>query len=398
MTHRVTVIIPTRNRCETLGPTLKTCLAQDHDDLRIIVSDNSSNDRTREVVAAFRDQRLQYLNTGKRLSMTGNFEFSLGHVQDGYVCFLGDDDGLMPRAIDAVTSIARESDAGAITSSSVYYAWPSFPLETLRNVALVRDFRSSTEWRSAKDEVAQLVSYRGREKEYVWGLPSLYRGFVKADVVKKGVREGRYFHSVTPDAYSAFVNAFFIDRYVYMRRPLTIEGVSGKSNGASQIFGTDAREEKAYLSENDIPIYPDLVYAPSPAIVLAEAYLQARARFPEHCANHDFSVARVCAAALRDNFPGPNRERVAAAVAQIRQRHGIGAVDRRSVLAAFVDLVSRLRKSLGTMEVRCSRFGVADVYGAALVVDHLLTLHRGGATRIGIERAWDKLKTKLWRS
>lgn len=398
MTHRITVIIPTRNRCETLGPTLKTCLTQDNADLRIIVSDNSSDDCTREVVTACSDRRLQYLNTGRRLSMTGNFEFSLSHVQDGYVCFLGDDDGLMPRAIDSVTGIARETDADAITSSSVYYAWPNFPLESLRNVALLRDIKSNTEWRCAKDEVAQLVSYRGREREYVWGLPGLYRGFVKADVVKRARCAGRYFHSVTPDAYSAFVNSFFIDRYIYMHAPLTIEGVSGKSNGASQIFGTDAREENAYLSENDIPTYPDLVYAPSPAIVLAEAYLQARARFPEHCANHDFSIARVCAAALRDNFRGPNRERVAAAVAEIRQRHGIGAESGRTFLAALADVVSRLRKSLRTIEVQCSRFRVADVYGASVVADHLLILQRGGATTQGIERIWDKLKTRLRRS
>jgi glycosyltransferase involved in cell wall biosynthesis len=47
---KFTILVPTRERAYTLHETLKTCVAQDHDRLEIIVSDNFSRDNTREIV------------------------------------------------------------------------------------------------------------------------------------------------------------------------------------------------------------------------------------------------------------------------------------------------------------------------------------------------------------
>ena len=101
-------------------------------------------------------------------------------------------------------------------------------------MALVRDLGTAVISKTAAEEVARLVSFTGLEHRYVWGLPSVYRGFINSTVIERARVNGRYFNSVTPDAYSAFVNSFFLERYLYLETPLTIEGVSGKSNGASQ--------------------------------------------------------------------------------------------------------------------------------------------------------------------
>ena len=84
--NHFTVVIPTRERCDTLEHSLRTCVTQDYDNLEILISDNFSQDRTREVVESFNDKRIRYINTGKRLSMTDNFEFALSHVKpEGYI-------------------------------------------------------------------------------------------------------------------------------------------------------------------------------------------------------------------------------------------------------------------------------------------------------------------------
>ncbi len=74
---KFTVIIPTRERADTLYYSLKTCVTQDYDDLEILVSDNFSQDNTREVVESFKDPRIRYINTGKRVSMSDNWEFAV---------------------------------------------------------------------------------------------------------------------------------------------------------------------------------------------------------------------------------------------------------------------------------------------------------------------------------
>ncbi|RYZ29021.1 MAG: glycosyltransferase, partial [Sphingobacteriales bacterium] len=79
--HKYTVVVPTRERADTLLHTLRTCVTQNYDNLTILVSDNCSQDTTEEVVRSFNDPRIQYVNTGKRLSMSHNWEFALSQVR-----------------------------------------------------------------------------------------------------------------------------------------------------------------------------------------------------------------------------------------------------------------------------------------------------------------------------
>jgi hypothetical protein len=68
-----TVIVPTRERSETLRHTLATIVGQDYADLEILVSDNASEDETQDDVASFRDPRIRSIRTPRRLSMSRNW-------------------------------------------------------------------------------------------------------------------------------------------------------------------------------------------------------------------------------------------------------------------------------------------------------------------------------------
>ena len=113
---KFTIIIPTRERADVLVHSLHTVVAQDYEDLTIIVSDNFSQDNTKQVVDSFHDPRIKYINTGRRVSMSHNWEFALSHVKDGWVSIIGDDDGLMPGALTTVADIIRKTGCQAITS------------------------------------------------------------------------------------------------------------------------------------------------------------------------------------------------------------------------------------------------------------------------------------------
>ena len=78
-----TILIPTMDRAATVVDTIRTCLSQEDENLRIIVSDNASTDDTMEVVRSFSDARLSYINPGRRLGMSEHWEFALAYVPDG---------------------------------------------------------------------------------------------------------------------------------------------------------------------------------------------------------------------------------------------------------------------------------------------------------------------------
>src|SRR5438094_861105 len=96
----ITVVIPTRERVATLRSTVATALDQRSRDLEVLVSDNASNDGTAAFIHTVADARLRYVNTGRRLSMSANWEFALEHVRGEYILIVGDDDALLPGALD----------------------------------------------------------------------------------------------------------------------------------------------------------------------------------------------------------------------------------------------------------------------------------------------------------
>src|SRR5208337_997088 len=113
----LSVIIPTRERPETLQYALQTALDQKSRNFEVIVSDNFSQDNTAQVVRSLSDPRIRLINPGRRLSMCDNWDFALLHAAGDYVTFIGDDDAIVPGALDKL-------EASILTTHCLAYRWP----------------------------------------------------------------------------------------------------------------------------------------------------------------------------------------------------------------------------------------------------------------------------------
>jgi glycosyltransferase involved in cell wall biosynthesis len=89
-------------------------LAQDWEDLEIIVSDNCSTDNTGEIVASYNDPRLRYVRQNENIGANNNFNFCVSEAQGDYFLLYPDDDVIDP---DFVSSCMRA--AGGITDFGV---------------------------------------------------------------------------------------------------------------------------------------------------------------------------------------------------------------------------------------------------------------------------------------
>lgn len=277
---KITVIIPTRARVRVFESALRTVTAQDYENLDIVISDNFSNDGTAEVVQSANDRRIRYLNTGRRLSMSHNWEFALSHVQDGWVTFMGDDDGLMPGAIRRIAEIIEKTQARVIRTECCAYDWPGMPEHP--NGQLVVPLTSGQERRKSHQWLCQALEGRVRYSQ----LPMIYNGgfihFSLLQKMKDGV--GCFFASANPDIYTAVASARLIDEFLFVREPLAISGTSKYSNGHSAFSVSAERNTAAYqqfLSESNIPFHSDVPTLVDGSIPLSlqacvyEAYLQA---------------------------------------------------------------------------------------------------------------------------
>jgi glycosyltransferase involved in cell wall biosynthesis len=225
----ISVIVPTRERCETLGPALRTLCNQDFADCEFIVSDNASEDDTAAVVAGFSDPRIRYIRTPRRVSMTSNFNFAIEHSRGDYVISIGDDDGLTPGALTALAELIRHTGADAISWLKAVYHWPNHVLADKRNTLHVPILSGA--WNVSARAALLATTWSLLRWDY---LPIIYHGLVKRAVLDRlRAKTGVFLKHEIPDVYSAVAISTQIENYLYIEYPYSIHGHAATSNAAA---------------------------------------------------------------------------------------------------------------------------------------------------------------------
>jgi glycosyltransferase involved in cell wall biosynthesis len=249
---RLSIVIPTRQRADTLSSALATCTSQSYDDLEIVVCDNASSDATRDIVNAAGDARVKYVHTGRRLSMSDNFNFAFGHVTGDFVFYLGDDDGLVPHAACEIAELIAREQVAAVSWHKAEFIWPQDGvdggwLHIPFNSGIYR-YRSATVLRHALTLVKNRLWFPWTR------LPVIMNSFVNVDALKRlcAMSENRLFWSSQPDVYSGFAALRVMDDYLFSLRPYSVNGASRHSNGrAGSEVGLKARAAEEFSRENE---------------------------------------------------------------------------------------------------------------------------------------------------
>jgi len=120
MTQKVTIAIPTYNRAQRfLRPAIECALAQDWDNLEIIVSDNCSTDNTAEVVRSYTDPRIRYIRQTSNIGANNNFNSCVENAHGDYFLLFHDDDAIDGDLVSACMKAAQgRSDFGLIRAGT----------------------------------------------------------------------------------------------------------------------------------------------------------------------------------------------------------------------------------------------------------------------------------------
>ncbi len=119
---RVTIGIPTLNRSGLALRAIRSALAQTYSDVEVIVSDDASTDDTVARVQEIHDARLVLFQQQRRLGLVGNFDFCLRHATGEFFLLLGDDDVLLPTAIERLSAPFLQPDL-CIPPASIGVVW-----------------------------------------------------------------------------------------------------------------------------------------------------------------------------------------------------------------------------------------------------------------------------------
>ena len=378
---KFSVVIPTRERAETLRFALRTCLDQTFDDYEIIVSDNFSSPATRAVVDECRSPKVRYVRTAEPVAMSTNWEFAVSHARGAFVLLIGDDDGLLPHALTELDRLERRTNARVIRWSPVYYTWPNVALPGQGDY-IEMSFGSALRTRDGSDAIREVATFR----EFYTALPMLYNSAVHRDVLAAlRARTGRVFVHPVPDVYSGFAIAHVAGRFASTTAPMSISGQSAASNGIATLFNRGRNEidrEFHALNARDglrsEPTVPDLPVYPHVPVADSFAFAK-RTLFPDLAVDLDRrALARACVTGAR-----VSRADWPAALSAIRASFADDPEAQKwfdAELAATPYTTPprvRLRpERLGfdgrLLHLDAAAFGVTDVAGAARLCEHLL--------------------------
>lgn len=298
MRVKLSILIPTRNRCYTLQSTIKTCLEQDYQDIEVVVCDNASNDGTKEMVDGFVDKRLRYFFYPNLVSMSMNWERGLKLVQGSHLILIGSDDALIPHSLGGLSKLIEKTEVDAINWVRPNYAWPDIKIPGSENTLSVPalKFGQRVMMINSRKQLQAVVSNFGDFSM----LPCLYNSVIKTSLVEKisaMSKDGVYFQSQIPDIYSGMVNSLFVEEYLHSEIPFSVNGGSSNSNGVAT-FGTRGgnaieMEFRALNSMSNLDFLKTIPDIYSEGTVIGECFLRVREHFPDRVGSISLDMQKL---------------------------------------------------------------------------------------------------------
>ncbi|MBJ8113114.1 glycosyltransferase family 2 protein [Bacillus cereus group sp. N6] len=118
----VSVLIPTYNRPEYFKLALDSVLAQEYQNIEIIITDDSTNNDTYSIVTPLINSfsNIHYYKNNERLGGIKNFQLAFQYSKGEYVSFLMDDDLFHPKKISTMMKFYLKDSAGKIKLITSY--------------------------------------------------------------------------------------------------------------------------------------------------------------------------------------------------------------------------------------------------------------------------------------
>lgn len=116
---KVSIIMPTYNRANTISRAIKSIINQTYDDLELIIVDDGSVDNTKEVISEFDDKRIKYIyqkNSGACSARNAGIKISKGK----YIAFLDSDDEWNINKLEKQIKFIEEKNAKVVFCNYFY--------------------------------------------------------------------------------------------------------------------------------------------------------------------------------------------------------------------------------------------------------------------------------------
>ena len=249
---KFSIIIPVRNGAKYLPSCLESICGQSYEDYELIISDDHSEDGTKEYLQTLTHPNIKIIEPPESLSMTEHWEWALSHAQGEWLIFVGQDDGVQPyffELADQLTKIAEHKKLRTITSQRAYYFWPGCEM-TYGDNAVFYVATNRVEIRNFHYEAFKALM----GIQTYFELPQMYTtSFFQKDLLDEAriKQDGKVFTCHPQDANLGAIASSLEKQYLFSAIPLGWVGTSPKSAGmAISCNREDEKTEDAQTLKN----------------------------------------------------------------------------------------------------------------------------------------------------
>ena len=236
MGYLLSIVIPTKDRYFYLKHFISLVGTFVTDEVELVVQDNTTdNTEIIDFLSQTDFSFVKYYHNSSVLSITQNSDLAILHSTGEYVCYMGDDDAVMPSIIHYAKWM-KENNVDALKSSDVIYYWPDTkPGKHISNAGklIYNRFNKSISYRSAKESLLNMLKKGCLNKGTI---PVVYHGIVKRSILDKCYEQTKtFFPAPCPDMANGVAMSLMVNNYAYIDEPIVVSGASKHHGGKSAI-------------------------------------------------------------------------------------------------------------------------------------------------------------------
>lgn len=249
----LSIVVPTKNRYEYLKHFVRLIRSFNNDDIELVIQDNSDNNSDfLSFLESLSYPSLKYFYQKESIPISKNSDLAILNSTGEYVCYMGDDDAVMPNIYDWVVWM-KKNGVEALKSSNVIYYWPdSKPGKHINNSGRLICQNYSQKIRmvdppSALDAVLKQGCLNKGE------IPLVYHGIVRRDVLDRCYEKtSTFFPAPCPDIANGVAMSLLVENYAIVDEPVILSGASMHHGGKSALKGKYLRlEDMHWMSESE---------------------------------------------------------------------------------------------------------------------------------------------------
>ncbi|MGV9712251.1 glycosyltransferase family 2 protein [Gordonia sp. NPDC003424] len=124
---RVSIGLPVRNGVERIENVVRSVLAQDHENIELVISDNASTDGTGDLCRelAAQDKRVVFHSNDANIGLFNNYVNTMRLATGTFFRWIGDDDVLAPNCLSRALAVFASDERLILVTSGVSYTLPN---------------------------------------------------------------------------------------------------------------------------------------------------------------------------------------------------------------------------------------------------------------------------------